>query len=590
MKSMHQDEEYRQIDIKLLKRLIIYLKPYKWQTYLAIFLTILASALFPLRPYLIKIAIDDYISIADWNGLLNIILLIFSVLIINGVLQFAQTYLMQWVGQNVLLSIRQNLFTHIQKLSLKFFDKNPVGRLVTRVTNDVEVLNELFSSGVVMIIADLLLIGWIIAYMFFINVELSLLTLTILPVLIAVTFIFKTKVRVVFRDIRKTVAQLNSAFNEFITGISTVKQFTQEEEQFGKYDETNIVHRNLWLKSVFYYAVFFPIIEMLSTIVLGIIIWYSAENILSGYMTIGILIAFLQYAEMFFRPIRDLTEKFTTLQSAMASSERIFGLLDTEEKIPEKENAKEFNEFKKAIEFKNINFSYDGDKKVLENISFEVKIGEKLAIVGATGSGKTTIINLLSRFYDFNDGKILIDSTDIKEFKISSLREKIAIIQQDVFLFSRTIYENIFLKDVPKDIETAKEEINKYGIGCIIDSFNDIFHTKLAERGATLSSGQRQLISICRALVANPEILILDEATSNIDSKTEQIIVTLLNELLAGRTAIIIAHRLSTIKNADRILVLHHGKINDIGTHEELINKDGLYAKLYRLQMFKEKQ
>jgi len=505
-------------------------------------------------------------------------------------LQFAQTYLMQWVGQNVLLSIRQNLFTHIQKLSLKFFDKNPVGRLVTRVTNDVEVLNELFSSGVVMIIADLLLIGWIIAYMFFINVELSLLTLTILPVLIAVTFIFKTKVRVVFRDIRKTVAQLNSAFNEFITGISTVKQFTQEEEQFGKYDETNIVHRNLWLKSVFYYAVFFPIIEMLSTIVLGIIIWYSAENILSGYMTIGILIAFLQYAEMFFRPIRDLTEKFTTLQSAMASSERIFGLLDTEEKIPEKENAKEFNEFKKAIEFKNINFSYDGDKKVLENISFEVKIGEKLAIVGATGSGKTTIINLLSRFYDFNDGKILIDSTDIKEFKISSLREKIAIIQQDVFLFSRTIYENIFLKDVPKDIETAKEEINKYGIGCIIDSFNDIFHTKLAERGATLSSGQRQLISICRALVANPEILILDEATSNIDSKTEQIIVTLLNELLAGRTAIIIAHRLSTIKNADRILVLHHGKINDIGTHEELINKDGLYAKLYRLQMFKEKQ
>lgn len=590
MKSMHQDEEYRQIDIKLLKRLIIYLKPYKWQTYLAIFLTILASALFPFRPYLIKIAIDDYISIADWNGLLNIILLIFSVLIINGVLQFAQTYLMQWVGQNVLLSIRQNLFTHIQKLSLKFFDKNPVGRLVTRVTNDVEVLNELFSSGVVMIIADLLLIGWIIAYMFFINVELSLLTLTILPVLIAVTFIFKTKVRVVFRDIRKTVAQLNSAFNEFITGISTVKQFTQEEEQFGKYDETNIVHRNLWLKSVFYYAVFFPIIEMLSTIVLGIIIWYSAENILSGYMTIGILIAFLQYAEMFFRPIRDLTEKFTTLQSAMASSERIFGLLDTEEKIPEKENAKEFNEFKKAIEFKNINFSYDGDKKVLENISFEVKIGEKLAIVGATGSGKTTIINLLSRFYDFNDGKILIDSTDIKEFKISSLREKIAIIQQDVFLFSRTIYENIFLKDVPKDIETAKEEINKYGIGCILDSFNDIFHTKLAERGATLSSGQRQLISICRALVANPEILILDEATSNIDSKTEQIIVTLLNELLAGRTAIIIAHRLSTIKNADRILVLHHGKINDIGTHEELINKDGLYAKLYRLQMFKEKQ
>lgn len=590
MKSMHQDEEYRQIDIKLLKRLIIYLKPYKWQTYLAIFLTILASALFPLRPYLIKISIDDYISIADWNGLLNIILLIFSVLIINGVLQFAQTYLMQWVGQNVLLSIRQNLFTHIQKLSLKFFDKNPVGRLVTRVTNDVEVLNELFSSGVVMIIADLLLIGWIIAYMFFINVELSLLTLTILPVLIAVTFIFKTKVRVVFRDIRKTVAQLNSAFNEFITGISTVKQFTQEEEQFGKYDETNIVHRNLWLKSVFYYAVFFPIIEMLSTIVLGIIIWYSAENILSGYMTIGILIAFLQYAEMFFRPIRDLTEKFTTLQSAMASSERIFGLLDTEEKIPEKENAKEFNEFKKAIEFKNINFSYDGDKKVLENISFEVKIGEKLAIVGATGSGKTTIINLLSRFYDFNDGKILIDSTDIKEFKISSLREKIAIIQQDVFLFSRTIYENIFLKDVPKDIETAKEEINKYGIGCILDSFNDIFHTKLAERGATLSSGQRQLISICRALVASPEILILDEATSNIDSKTEQIIVTLLNELLAGRTAIIIAHRLSTIKNADRILVLHHGKINDIGTHEELINKDGLYAKLYRLQMFKEKQ
>ncbi len=590
MKEISTDEEFKQIDFKLLKRLIIYLKPYTLQTYFAIFLTILASALFPLRPYLIKIAIDDYISIADWNGLLNIILLIFSVLIINGALQFAQTYLMQWVGQNVLLSIRQNLFTHIQNLSLKFFDKNPVGRLVTRVTNDVEVLNELFSSGVVMIIADLLLIGWIIAYMFFINVELSLLTLTILPVLIIATYVFKTKVRVVFRDIRKTVAQLNSNFNEFITGISTVKQFTQEEEQFKKFDETNIIHRNLWVKSVFYYAVFFPIIEMLSTIVLGIIIWYAAENILSGFMTIGILIAFLQYAEMFFRPIRDLTEKFTTLQSAMASSERIFGLLDTEDNIPEKENAKEFNEFKDKIEFRNINFSYVQEKKVLENISFDVKKGEKLAIVGATGSGKTTIINLLSRFYDYDDGQILIDGINLKDFKISSLREKIAIIQQDVFLFSRTIYENIFLKDVPKDIESAKEEINKYGIGCILDSFSDIFQTKLAERGATLSAGQRQLISICRALVANPEILILDEATSNIDSKTEQIIETLLNELLAGRTAIIIAHRLSTIKNADRILVLHHGKVNDIGTHEELLQKGGLYAKLYRLQMFKEKK
>ncbi len=590
MKVISTDEEFKQIDFKLLKRLIIYLKPYKWQTYLAIFLTILASALFPLRPYLIKIAIDDYISIADWNGLLNIILLIFSVLIINGALQFAQTYLMQWVGQNVLLSIRQNLFTHIQNLSLKFFDKNPVGRLVTRVTNDVEVLNELFSSGVVMIIADLLLIGWIIAYMFFINVELSLLTLTILPVLIIATYAFKTKVRVVFRDIRKTVAQLNSTFNEFITGISTVKQFTQEEEQFKKFDETNVIHRNLWVKSVFYYAVFFPIIEMLSTIVLGIIIWYAAENILSGFMTIGILIAFLQYAEMFFRPIRDLTEKFTTLQSAMASSERIFGLLDTEEKIFEAENAKEFKTFINKIEFKNINFSYVQEKKVLENISFDVKKGEKLAIVGATGSGKTTIINLLSRFYDYENGQIRIDGINLKDFRISSLREKIAIIQQDVFLFSRTIYENIFLKDIPPDIESAKEEINKYGIGCILDSFSDIFQTKLAERGATLSAGQRQLISICRALVANPEILILDEATSNIDSKTEQIIETLLNDLLAGRTAIIIAHRLSTIKNADRILVLHHGKVNDIGTHEELLQKDGLYAKLYRLQMFKEKK
>ena len=329
---------------------------------------------------------------------------------------------------------------------------------------------------------------------------------------------------------------------------------------------------------------------MLSTIVLGIIIWYAAENILSGFMTIGILIAFLQYAEMFFRPIRDLTEKFTTLQSAMASSERIFGLLDTEEKIFEAENAKEFNTFNNKIEFKNINFSYAQEKKVLENISFDVKKGEKLAIVGATGSGKTTIINLLSRFYDYDDGQILIDDINLKDFRISSLREKIAIIQQDVFLFSRTIYENIFLKDVPKDIESAKEEIKKYGIACILDSFSDIFQTKLAERGATLSAGQRQLISICRALVGNPEILILDEATSNIDSRTEQIIETLLNELLAGRTAIIIAHRLSTIKNADRILVLHHGKVNDIGTHEELLQKDGLYAKLYRLQMFKEKK
>lgn len=455
--------------------------------------------------------------------------------------------------------------------------------MVTRVTNDVEVLNQLFSSGVVMVIADFLLLFWLIGFMFYTNWKLALITLSILPVLIIVTFAFRNKIRVIFREIRQQVSNMNSFLNEFFSGISTVKLFSQEANQNTKFEEINKKYNELNLRSIFYYAVFFPIVEMLSAIALGVILWYTAGNILSGEMTIGILIAFTQYAEMFFRPIRDLTEKYTTLQNAMASAERIFGLLDTKQFLEDIPTAKSINNLNNVIEFKNVSFSYDGEKQVLRNVSFKVNKGDTLAIVGATGAGKTSIINLLCRFYEFQEGQILIDGIDIRNIKQESLREKIAFVMQDVFLFSRSIADNISLGN-----DELKEEIKisakALGAEKFIEHLPEHYNTQVLERGSTLSAGQRQLIAFCRAFAYNPDILILDEATSNIDSETERIIENALEKLLTNRTSIVIAHRLSTIKRANNIIVLHKGEVREVGTHAELLAKNGIYARLYQLQ------
>ena len=576
--------EYKSIDYKLIKRLITFLKPYKKLVVLAVFFTILVAALGPLRPFLNKIAIDDYISAGDDIGLLKMIVVIFALLVVNGALRVAMTYIMQWVGQSVLNDIRTKTFEHIQKLALSYYDKNPVGRLVTRVTNDVEVLNQLFSSGLVMMLADIMLIFWIVGFMFYTNTELALITLTVLPLLLLVTTFFRKKVRVLFRDLRNEVSKMNSFLNEYITGITTVKLFTQEKRLSSDFNTINLKTRELNIRTIFYYAIFYPAIEMISAIALGLILWYAGGNILSGVMTVGILIAFIQYAEMFFRPVRDLSEKYTTLQNAMASSERIFSLLDTEDFLPDNPDAVSIDRIKDSIVFEDVSFTYDDEKWVLKNVNFEIKRGETIAIVGATGSGKTSLINLLCRFYDYQKGRILIDGVEIRDIRQDSLRERIALVMQDVFLFSRTVAENISLGNENIDMDNIRKSAEALGALSFIENLPKKFDTEVSERGQTLSSGQVQLISFCRAYSANPDLLILDEATSNIDTETEKIIEKSLEILLKDRTSIVIAHRLSTIQRADRIIVLHKGEIREIGTHEELLANKGLYAKLYQLQ------
>lgn len=576
--------EFQSIDYKLIKRLIKFLKPYRKYVIIAILFTIFVAALGPLRPFLNKIAIDDYIAKNDKNGLLLMIVAIFALLVVNGALRVGMTYIMQWVGQNVLNDIRTKLFEHIQKLSLSYYDKHYVGTLVTRVTNDVEVLNQLFSSGLVMMLADIMLIFWIIGFMFYTNWELALLILTSLPLLLIVTALFRSKVRILFRDLRIEVSKMNSFLNEFITGINTVKLFVQENRMTNKFNETNLQTRELNIRTIFYYAIFYPAIEMISAIALGLILWYAGANILSGVMTVGVLIAFIQYSEMFFRPVRDLSEKYTTLQNAMASSERIFSLLDTEDFLIDSSSVHDFDRIKSNIVFDDVSFTYDKEKWVLKNINFEIKKGETVAIVGATGSGKSSMINLLCRFYDFQKGRILIDGIDIREIKQNSLRSKIALVMQDVFLFSRTVSENISMGNSEISEEQIKESARALGALSFIENLPEKFMTQVKERGETLSSGQAQLISFCRAYASNPELLILDEATSSIDTETEKLIESSLEILLKNRTSIVIAHRLSTIKRANKIIVLHKGQIREIGTHQELLENKGIYAKLYELQ------
>ncbi len=577
----------KDFDFKILRRLLAFLKPYKMQVVFAMVLTLFASLLLPLRPYLTKIAIDDYIGASDWNGLLIMTILLFGLMVFAGLLRFALAYLMEWVGQKVLYDLRMKVFRHIQDLPFSFYDKTSVGTLVTRVTNDIEALNKLFSSGIIMIIADFLLIFSIVGFMFYTNVELAILSLSILPALVIVSFIFKRKIRKLFRDVRLQISKMNSFLNETISGISTVKLFNKEKSQASKFKDINMKIRGLHLDSIFYYSIFFPVVEFISVVALCLVLWYTAGNITSGTMTVGILIAFLQYAEMFFRPVRDLTEKYTTLQSAFAAAERMFDILDQPEDV-ETSGKIRIKEFKNAIEFRNVSFSYDGEKQVLDNISFVVKKGEAVAFVGATGSGKTTILNLLCGFYKNYSGEILIDGTKLRDLELSSVRRLIALVMQDVFLFSRPVGENISLgnEQITQDqIEAAAKAIGAYEF---IDNLPGKFCEDVRERGATFSSGQKQLLSFTRAFASMPEILILDEATSNIDSHSERIIENSVATLLAGRTSIVIAHRLSTIKKANKIFVMHLGEIRESGSHNDLLRYGGLYSKLYKLQFDRE--
>ena len=576
-------------DSRLMKRLLQYIKPYKKYVIFAILLNIVVAALGPFRPYLTKIAVDDYINNSNYHGLLIISLLLLASLVFQAVIQYFLTFYTQYLGQKTIFDLRMQIFKHVQTLALKFFDKTPIGRIVTRTTNDVESLNELFSSGIVMVFSDVFIIVWILVFMFFMDIPLTLVTLSVLPVLIYGTFLFRKKVRESYRDVRLHLARLNSYMQEHVTGMNVVQIFNKQKDELKRFSNINNDYRQSNIKSIFYYAVFYPAVEFLSSIAIGLIIWYGGGEIIKGTLTIGVLFAFIQYTEMFFRPIRDLSEKYNIMQTAMASSERIFKLLDNNTFISNPANPKKLENVKGEIEFKDVWFAYNDDDYILKNISFKINPGETVAIVGATGAGKTSIINILSRFYDINKGSILLDGVDIRELDKRDLRKYISMVLQDVFLFSGTIASNISMSNENISADRITDAAKTVGADKFIDNLPQTYDEIVKERGATLSVGQKQLISFARALAYNPQILILDEATSSVDTETEILIQQAINKLLIGRTAIVIAHRLSTIQNADNIIVLHKGEIRETGTHQTLLAKRGIYYKLYQLQ-FKDQE
>jgi len=572
-----------------MKRLLAFFKPYGKYIAIATFLTITISALAALRPRLTPIAIDDKIMNHDLPGLQFIILIMFGTLVVQGIIQYIMTYLTSWIGQKIIYDLRKKIFDHIMSLDLKFFDRNPIGRIVTRVTGDVEVLFEVFSSGLVTAFGDIFLIIWILYFMFDLDPTLAVVTLSVLPFLIYGTSVFRKKVRESYRRIRILIAKLNSYIQEHITGITIVQYFSKEERTTKDFEEINREHTDENKKSVFYYAVFFPVVELIGAVSAGLIIWYGGGQVVQNAVSVGVLISFIQFTEMFFRPIRDLSEKYNILQTAMASSERIFALLDEKPEIYDSPEPKSPGEIKGRIEFKNVWFAYNNEDYVLKDVSFVIKAGEKVAFVGATGAGKTTIINLLSRFYEINKGQITIDGIDIKEMKLDELRHNIGIVLQDVFLFSGNIRSNITLNNSDIGTKAVDDAVSNTGLNGFINTLPDKLSHKVNERGSTLSVGQKQLISFARALAYDPKILILDEATSSVDTNTELLIQNAIQILIEGRTSIIIAHRLSTIQTCDKIIVMHKGEVKEMGSHMELLEEGGLYYRLYQLQYKEEK-
>jgi ATP-binding cassette subfamily B multidrug efflux pump len=582
---MHEEEVLgKAYDSRLMKRMLKYLRPYVWHVALAILMSILVSGMEAIRPWFTKHAVDVNIAQRDMHGLLITALLFLAVLIVRGVVQYLNTYLTQWIGQRTIYDLRMQLFEHLQNLGLKFFDRNPIGRLITRVTNDIEVLNEMFSSGIVMVFSDVFTIIGILYFMFSMSWQLALVSLSVLPLLFYGTFLFRKKAREAYREVRIQIARINAFMQEHITGMVVDQIFNREKKSFNKFEKINKAHRDANINSIFYYALFYPGVELIGALAVGLIVWYTGVNALAGTITLGTVMAFLQFNEMFWRPIRDLSEKYNIMQTAMASSERVFRLLDDRTIIPEPVSPIPMPTIRGEIEFRNVWFAYNDTQYVLKDVSFKIAPGETVAIVGATGAGKSSTINLLSRFYDINKGQILIDGVDIRSVRTDELRKHVAVVLQDVFLFAGDIKSNITLGDqsIPFEQVTSAAEI--VGADRFIKRLPSGYDTEVKERGATLSVGQKQLISFARALAYDPRILILDEATSSVDTETELLIQAAIKRLLRGRTSIVIAHRLSTIQSADKIIVLHKGEIREVGTHQELLALGGIYYKLYQLQ------
>lgn len=594
---MHEEEVLgKAYDARLMRRLLKYLRPYRWHVALGILLSILVSLLEAVRPYFTKVAVDVDIAAKDKMGLLMTTMTFFGVLIVRGLLQYANAYLTQWIGQRTIYDLRMEIFEHLQRLSLRFYDKNPIGRLITRVTNDVEVLNEMFSSGIVMVFTDVFTIIGIFYFMFSMNWELALVSLSVLPLLFYGTFLFRKKAREAYRDVRIQIARINSFMQEHITGMLVDQLFNREKKSFEKFSTINAAHRDANIRSILYYAFFYPGVELIGALAIGLIIWYAGAQVLEGAVTLGTVMAFLQFNEMFWRPIRDLSEKYNILQTAMASSERVFQLLDDRTIIPEPSNPVPLDHVRGEIEFRDVWFAYnapsDGTTSpelVLKGVSFHIKPGEAVAIVGHTGAGKTSIINLLCRFYEVQRGEILIDGVNIKNVRSEDLRKHIAVVLQDVFLFSGDIKTNINLGNETISEDRIQAAARVVGAHRFIEQLPGKYDAEVKERGATLSVGQKQLLSFARALAYHPRILVLDEATSSVDTETEKLIQSAIKKLLHGRTSIVIAHRLSTIQNADKIIVLHKGEIREMGTHQELLALNGIYKRLYQLQ-YKEQE
>jgi ATP-binding cassette subfamily B protein len=605
MSNLHEEEALgKAYDSRLMRRLLQYMKPYKWRVVLALVMVAIVTPLELAPPLIFRKAIDSYFvpalkhvlpQDAAWSGVGWLSLLLLAVLVFNFLAQYVQIRIMQRVGQQTMYDMRREIFAHMQRLPMSYFDRNPVGRLVTRVTTDVDALNDLFAAGVVTMINDFFLLVVMAGLLFKIDRRLALDTLAVLPGILIVTMIFRKFVRDANRRIRTAIARINAFLQEYISGMSIVQLFNRERKAMEEFEKRNRDNMLAWRDAILAYALFYPAVEFLSFATIALIFWSGGNRILSGTLSLGVLTAFTMFAQRFFRPIQDLSEKFNILQSAMAASERIFKLLDEPVLVESDPKAIPLDHPRGEIEFRNVWFSYRNTAEpadedwVLRDVSFRVEPGQTFAIVGHTGAGKTTLISLLLRFYDVQRGQILLDGKDIRTIDLQDLRRQFGIVLQDPFLFTGTIETNIRLGTPDIDRGTVERAVDEIGLGDFVRSLPEGVASSVNERGSTLSVGQRQLINFARALAHNPRFLILDEATSSVDTKTELLIREALNRLLSGRTALVIAHRLSTIQHADRILVFHKGRLREQGAHQELLVERGIYYRLYQLQ-YKEQE